>query len=401
MKRALRILVRPLRGVRIALALAIILVATAVASRPLQAQTFTVLYAFTGGVDGWEPLVDLVRDGAGNLYGTTVYGGTSGYGVVFKLATTGKETTLHSFTGADGALPNAGLVRDGAGNLYGTTLYGGASGYGVVFKLAATGKETVLLSFDGADGAGSTADLVRDASGNLYGTTAYGGSGGCNYPGCGVVFRLGKTGGETVLHSFTGTGGDGANPYGRLVRGTAGNTYSTTELGGAYNHGTVFELDKTGKETVLYSFAGKPDGEAPIAGLVRDAAGNLYGTTVYGGASGYGPVFKLGRAGKETVLYSFTGSSDGAFPSAGLVVDAAGNLYGAAQGGGSSDCNGGCGVLFKVDKSGKETVLYEFTNGDDGAGPVASLIWDKAGNLYGTAEGGGAYGAGTVFKLTP
>jgi uncharacterized repeat protein (TIGR03803 family) len=160
-------------------------------------------------------------------------------------------------------------------------------------------------------------------------------------------------------------------------------------------------LDKTGKETVLYSFAGKPDGGDPLAGLVRDRAGNLYGTTLYGGASDNGTVFELDKTGKETVLYSFTGGSDGASPWAGLVLDAAGNLYGTAQGGGSSDCNGGCGVLFEVDRSGKETVLYEFTNGDDGAGPVASLIWDKAGNLYGTAEGGGAYGVGTVFKLTP
>jgi len=380
-----------------ALALAIILVATAIASRPLQAQTFTVLYAFKGGVDGYEPLGNLARDAAGNLYGTTVYGGMSGYGVVFKLAATGKETTLHSFTGTDGALPQAGLVRDAAGNFYGTTMDGGALGWGTVFKLDKTGKETVLLDFDGEDGAGPTADLVRDAAGDLYGPTQYGGTGGCNSPGCGVVFKLAKTGEETLLHSFTGTGGDGNNPYAALVRDAAGNLYGT-DAGGAYGYGTVFKLDKTGKETVLYSFTGYPDdGCGPVGGVIRDAAGNFYGTTLFGGTSDWGTVFELDKTGKEAVLYSFTGGSDGRNPWAGVVLDAKGNLYGTTEAGG--DHNNG--TVFMVDETGTETVLHAFIGGNDGAAPVAALIWDRAGNLYGTAMSGGTHGVGTVFKLTP
>jgi uncharacterized repeat protein (TIGR03803 family) len=374
-----------------------ILVATVVASRPLQGQTFTVLYAFTGGVDGGLPLAGLVRDGAGNLYGTTFQGGASGYGTVFKLDKTGEETVLHSFTaGWDGAYPQAGLVRDGAGNLYGTTV-GGRRG-SVVFRLNANGKETVLHTFDGADGSDPMAGLVRDAAGNLYGTTAHGGQGGCDH-GCGVVFKLDRTGKETVLHSFTGTGGDGAYPYAGLIRDAAGNLYGTTVQGGSSDYGTVFKLDKTGKETVLYSFTGTGgDGGAPDAGLVPDAARNLYGTTFGGGFADYGTVFKLDNTGKETVLYSFTGGADGEWPDAGLVLDAKGNLYGTTFSGGIHQISG---TVFKLDQTGNFTLLHEFTGGDDGSGPQAGLIWDKAGNLYGTTCCGGAYTWGVVFKLTP
>jgi uncharacterized repeat protein (TIGR03803 family) len=392
-----------LRAVSIALAVAMVLVPTVAATRA-QAQTFKVLYTFTGGADGAEPYANLIQDANGNLYGTTLYGGASGYGTVFKLSKSDKETVLHSFTGTggDGTNPQAGLVRDAEGNVYGTTLYGGASANGTVFKVSKTGKETVLYSFTGTGGDGATpvAGLLRDATGNLYGTTSAGGA-----YGFGTVFMLDKTGKETVLYSFTETGGDGLNPYAGLVRDAKGNLYGTTFGGGTSGDGTVFVVEKTGKEKVLHSFSGGADGGFPVYGyLVRDSAGNLYGTTEIGGASDRGTIFKLDKTGKETVLYSLADTGgDGEFPVAGLVRDAKGNLYGTTDGGGTSRD----GTVFMLDKTGKETVQYSFTGGSDGSGPVAGLVRDAAGNLYGIAAFGGdlsgcsGYGCGTVFKLTP
>jgi len=406
-----------LRAVGIALALAIVLVPAVVGTKSAEAQTFKVLYSFTGGADGGEPLAGLVRDAAGNLYGTTLYGGSGGpygNGVVFELDNAGTETVLYTFTGGtDGGFPYAGLVRDAAGNLYGTTSGGGAYGEGTVFMLDKTGTETVLYSFcsqaNCTDGACPMAGLLLDAAGNLYGTTESGGSSNC-YLGCGIVFMLDNTGTETVLYSFTGAEGDGEYPVAGLVRDAAGNLYGTTWRGGNLKHncgmgpgcGTAFMLDEAGKETVLHSFGSKADGAYPYAGLVRDAAGNLYGTTGYGGDSGLGTAFRLDKTGNETVLHSFRGTrADGAYPEAGFVRDSKGNLYGTTEGGGFNRCDGSCGVVFKLDKTGKETVLYRFTGGSDGEGPSAGLVRDAKGNLYGTAYWGGAGGQGTVFKLTP
>lgn len=267
---------------------------------------------------------------------------------------------------------------------------------------------TVLQTFTGgADGATPYAGLIPDAAGNLYGTTHLGGIKGCNQGGlvigCGVVFKLDSGGNETVLYRFTG-GADGAEPYGALIRDTAGNVYGTAFQGGVGTClgggcGVVFKLDPAGNETVLYSFTGGADGANPGAGLIRNAAGNLYGTTSYGGdlncnqQIGCGVVFKLDSAGNETVLHTFTGA-DGQQPG-GLIADAAGNLYGAAGGG------SGCGVVFKLDPSGDETTLHNFTCGADGAFPSSALIRDAAGNLYGTTGSGGLYDAGTIFKLDP
>jgi uncharacterized repeat protein (TIGR03803 family) len=392
-----------LRTASIALALAIILVPAVVGTRSAEAQTFKVLYAFTGGADGGTPAAGLVRDAQGNLYGTTYLGGASGVGTVFKLESkTGKETVLYSFTGTggDGANPHASLVWDAADNFYGTTYNGGAYDYGTVFRLNKAGKETVLYSFTGgSDGAYPLAGLVRDAAGNLYGTTVLGGV-GCDGVGCGVVFKVAKAGKETVLYSFTGYPDDGAEPWAGLVRDAAGNLYGTTFTGGASNYGTVFKVDETGKETVLYSFMGSGgDGASPfdLGYLLRDAKGDLYGTTNGGGASNYGTVFKLVPNGKETVLCSFTGPySDGAYPYGGLARDAAGNFYGTAEEGGPS----GYGTVFKLGKNGKVTALHSF-NYSDGASPVTSLLRDARGNLYGATENGGGSNYGVVFELTP
>src|SRR2546427_770564 len=215
---------------------------------------------------------------------------------------------------------------------------------------------TLLYSFTGgSDGANPYARVVRDSKGNLYGTTVNGGNPGCYVgAGCGTVFKLDATGKETVLYSFTG-GADGANPSGGLAR-VQGDLYGATPLGGATGHGTVFKLDtagkEAGKETVLHSFTGAGGGGSTPAtgGVVRDVKGNLYGTTAFGGAYGNGTVYKLDTTGKETVLYSFTGGADGAVPRGELVL-AHGNLYGTANRGGDLGCSGGgCGTVFKLDR---------------------------------------------------
>jgi uncharacterized repeat protein (TIGR03803 family) len=371
---------------------------------PVWAQTFTLLHAFVGGTDGGAPWAGLVLDGAGNLYGTTSQGGLGlfgcpqGCGTVYKVNTTGKETVLHSFglSATDGASPMYGsLFRDAAGNLYGTTGYGGTHNSGTVFRVSPTGKETVLYSFaGGTDGGFPYAGVVRDKVGNLYGTTYVRGS-GCAPYGCGTVFKVNSSGAENVLYSFTGTP-DGAHPYG-LVRDNVGNLYGTTAQGGTTGLGTVFEVNSAGKETAKYSFTGGTDGAIPYAGVVRDSAGNLYGTVAFAGANGLGVVFKVNTAGEETVLYSFTGGTDGGIPFAGVIRDSAGNLYGTTTQGGAY----GQGTVFKVDTTGTETVLHSFTGGTDGGFPYAPLVRDKAGNLYGTALYSGAYGWGTVFKVAP
>jgi uncharacterized repeat protein (TIGR03803 family) len=360
-----------------------------------------VLYSFTGGTDGGNPDAGLMRDASGNLYGTTDFGGDLnclppyGCGTVFKVDKTGKESVLHAFTGIDGESPYAVLIRDSVGNLYGTT----SLTKGTVFKLSKTGKVTVLYSFSGgAGGEMPYAGVIRDASGNLYGTTALGGG-----DDDGVVFKLDKAGNETVLHTFTGT--DGSSPQAPLVRDAAGNLYGTTTAGGAYDEGTVFKLDKTGNETLLYSFTGGADGRDPFFGsLLRDAAGDLYGTTWEGGDStcpngslGCGVVFKLDRTGKETVLYTFTGGADGSEPLAGLVRDAAGNFYGTASAGGADGaphCEFGCGAVFKLDKTSMIAAISS-TACAFGCGTVFKL--DKTGKLtvlhtFDGADGSSPYG---------
>jgi uncharacterized repeat protein (TIGR03803 family) len=383
-----------------ALGLAVALGLAQVATPSAQAQTYTetVLHSFTLPPDGANPTAGLVRDAKGNLYGTTYRGGASSSGTVFKVDPTGEETLLYTFSGgADGKHPNAGLVRDAAGNFYGTTSSGGASGIGTVFKLSKTGKETVLHSFAGypTDGASPYAGLILDGAGNLYGTTT---SGGASDEG--TVFKLDSSGQESVLYSFRGDP-DGANPFAALVQDAAGNLYGTTFYGGTYERcggygcGTVFELKASGKEEVLFDFTSM-EGSWPYSNLVLDSA-ILYGTTEAGGDEGYGTAFSL-KAGVVTVLHSFTGAGgDGESPYAGLIRDAKGNLYGTTSRGGAF----GDGMAFKLDKSGNETVLYSFTGLPDGAYPLAGLIRDAKGNLYGTTEGGDPWRGGVVFELSP
>jgi uncharacterized repeat protein (TIGR03803 family) len=356
----------------------------------------TVLHSFSGE-DGVEPYGGLIGDGEGNLYGTTFYGGTSNNGVVYKLDAKGNETVLYNFTGgADGGEPQVGVIRDAEGNLYGTTLVGGTGdcpfGCGVVFKLNASGQQSVLHTFTGgADGANGYADpgLIRDAEGNLYGATSNGGG----PASAGVVFELDPAGQESVLYTFPG-GSDGANPHSGVTGDGKGNLFGTTYSGGPASAGVVYQVDAMGHETILYRFTGGADGKNPTAGVIPDSAGNLYGTTVYGGI-GYGVVYRVNAAGNETVLHAFTGGADGAYPYAGVIRDSEGNLYGTASAGGQANA----GVVYKVDPAGDETVLYFFTGGPDGSGPQAGVIRDMAGNLYGTTVYGGASGDGVVYEL--
>jgi uncharacterized repeat protein (TIGR03803 family) len=351
----------------------------------------TVLYSFTGGADGNQPNSVLLRDPAGNLYGTAPRGGAAGFGVVFKLNAAGAGTTLYTFTGgADGGYPEAGVIRDKAGNLYGVTDVGGTGQWGVLYKLDTAGTETVLCNFtNGPDGGQPSSSLIRDSSGNIRGTAFTGG-----IANAGVVYELDAAGQETVLYSFTGAV-DGTGPAG-LTGDSAGNLYGATNTGGTANVGAVYKLDAKGRETLLYSFTGGADGGGPNAKVIRDSAGNLYGTTFYGGPANAGVVFKLDPAGHETLLYSFTGFADGRGPVAGVTRDSEGNLYGTTFEGGTT----GAGVVFKVDASGKETVLHSFT-GADGGYPYSDVIRDSAGNLYGTAYRGGDANAGVVFELDP
>jgi uncharacterized repeat protein (TIGR03803 family) len=413
-----------------AISIRLLLASIVVPAQTQQATKFKVLHTFHGK-DGGGPVGVLVRDASGNLYGTTAGGGTGkcgemGCGAVFKLNKSGQQVWLFSFDGGNGLNPEAGLLRDAAGNLFGTTEYGGDTkcvppeGCGTTFKLSHTGnKETVLHKFTGTpDGYFPGALLVENRAGDLYGTTYLGGT-----KGIGAVFKLDTNDKENILYSFAGPpegGGDGAFPYEGVIRDAAGNLYGVTFEGGAYGAGVVYKLDSAGKETLLYSFASGSDGANPDSVLLLDSKGNLYGTTENGGNSecggtGCGVVFELSPQSDgtwtERALYAFCSLSDcadGEGPIGPLVLDSFGNLYGVTFFGGTyRNCNGdGCGVVFNLDATGKETVLHSFTGGTDGAFPSGGLNIDASGNLYGVTEEGGApcftsYTCGVVFKVTP
>jgi uncharacterized repeat protein (TIGR03803 family) len=411
--------------------------AAAQAGAVMAAPTETVLYSFTGGNDGANPLAGLIMDSKGNLYGTTYYAGASGScpdgygcGTVFELTRpsaageTWTETTLYSFTGGnDSGNPVYGsLIADQRGNLYGTTRFGGASGRGTVFELTpppvvgGTWTETVLHSFAGlSDGSQPYAGLIADGNGNLYGTTIGGGQ--TNW---GTVFELtppavpGGIWTEAVLHYFAGDN-DAIEPQAGLIIDSKGNLYGTAFfaiLGGKWTDGRVFELTPPSvaggawTEIALHNFHNY-ERSNPIAGVIADSKGNLYGTTNIGGKSGvYGTVFELmppsGVTGAwtEKVLHRF--GSGQSYPYSGLTMDRNGNLYGTASDIGTS----GNGIVFELtppsSASGawSEDVLYRFTGGSDGSRPIAGLIADSNGNLYGTTDQGGAAGHGTVFELS-
>jgi len=328
-----------------------------------------------------------------------------------------KETRIHEF---NGGVDPEGLVADSAGNLYGTTGSDGFYRFGTVFQVRPSPygiwTESTIYSFTGgSDGGSPEAVMTLDAEGNLYGTTQVGGSGSCN---CGTVFELSRSAHgvwtETTLYSFAG-GADGSNPrYTNLVFDAAGNLYGVTEFGGTAHGGTVFELSPQAgggwTESVLYAFAGgATDGANPLGGLVFDTAGNLYGAAYDGGSSncggGCGGVFELspqaGGGWREQMIYFFQNGNDGSTPDSLLIIDPAGNLYGMTQFGGIESC----GTVFKLSPetgcTWSKHTLHEFTGSPDGCAPFLNMVRDSVGNLYGVAEGGGAMDDGAIFQITP
>ena len=383
-----------------------------------QAPAVSVLYSFAGSPnDGSSPVAPLLADGSGNLYGTTAYGGNTacsyGCGTVFKLDSTGKETVLHEFAGTDGAYPAGGLVMDASGNLYGTTVSGGSGGLcknfgcGTVYKIDAAGNFSVLYAFsESTDGGNPTAGLLLDSSNQLYGTTGWGGM-----YGTGTVFMMDTSGNNRViLHSFQTS--DGTEPSAPLIIDSAGNLYSTTFTNGPGGVGTVFKLNiATGNFTVLHAFSLSTEGGYPTAPVVMDAAGNLYGTTAGTGSGGsYGVLFSIDKAGNFSVLHAFAGSLEGGYtategrPAASLILDASGDLYGTTPIGGvpvSQTSVAGTAFTFAAGTLTTQHTFYcTFTGCPEGAYPYAGLVKNAAGTFYGTTTSGGTGGGGTVFSLT-
>lgn len=381
--------------------------------------TTRVIYSFAGDEDGEYPSTELVRDGAGNLYGTTVQGGEFGGGTVFQLTPSGTHTVLYSFTGgADGGQPYGGVTLDADGNLYGTAVVGGAGGAcedgcGVAYMLTNAGgtwSQSVLHDFTGGtDGSGPGAGLTFDPAGNLYGMTPIGGKYGLGtiyqlHPGRDGAWRL------RVIHAFTGGTDGSSGSAGRLLFDEAGNLYGAATVGGAHGAGTVFELklrNGTWELHTLYAFQGQPDAGFPYGGLVFDQSGNLYGTTYYDGANDLGAVYQLipGPRGtwKERVLYSFEGGTDGSNSISNLVFDAGGNLYGTTSEGGAAGCS--CGTIFKLaprdDGGWTESVAYSFAGAPDGAFAYNGMVGDSEGNFFGATVHGGDDDEGAVYEFTP
>jgi len=400
-------------AIRTALAFVIMLSTVILTSGSAQAQ-FIVLHTFLGLPDGAEPMAGLTPDSKGNLYGTTYFGGASscnfeGCGVVYKVTKSGMGTVLYRFAGGtDGVLPTAPVAVDTQGNVYGTTPYGGGSGCsgngcGIVFKISPQGKETVLYRFTGGtDGGNPFTTVLLDQAGTLYGATALGGDATCQAGyGCGVIYKLTQAGIETVLHTFTG-GADGADPQvERSAMDAEGNIYGTTYDGGdpICNCGVAFKVNQGGELTVLHTFTGGADGSFPYHGLTLGAKGVLYGTASLGGAVS-GVLFRISSTGLN-VLYNFSSYPFAIGSISSVSVCSDGNVYGTTQGGGTE----GWGTLWRVDRTGKETIVHTFGYTPDGATPDGAVQWmmkDGGGALfYGTTTQGGkgSFGQGTVYAV--
>ena len=407
-----------------ALVLAVVAVLTVAVAQSAQSQTFSLIHNFTNGQDGANPYAGLTIDKAGSLYGTTFKGGT-GYGTVYKLTHKGSGWTfdpLYSFAGgSDGAGPFAVVSIGADGTLYGSTAAGGQgscsiylyTGCGTVFNLRPQPKacttalcpwtKTVLHAFAGSDGGNPQGDLTFDQSGNLYGGTFFGGS-----TGSGVVYELTPSGGgwtESVLYNAL-SDGDGAQALGGVTFDKSGNIYGVFENNGPHDVGAIYQLTPSGSgwtESTVYGFPQSSDGNVPWGGLIMDFSGNFYGTTSNAGSGHSGTVFELTPSmGGWTynVLYSFSGKLEDR-PVARLIMDAAGNLYGTTYADGAH----GAGSVFELtpadDGTWTYTSLHDFTGGVDGGEPWSNLVIDANGNLYGTTSTGGVNGYGVVFEIMP
>jgi uncharacterized repeat protein (TIGR03803 family) len=334
--------------------------ALAVTIPSAEAQSFIALHQFDSEANGARPQGALLRDAAGNLFGTTSGGGI-GEGVVFKIDTTGQETVLFTFQVVNGGFPASPLIQDPAGNLYGIADIG-PGGAGIVYKLSPEGEQTILHAFQGGFNLKPkvpTGGLLMDKFGNIFGTTLFGGNANCSL-GCGTIYRLDKAGTLRVRYKFTG-GADGNQPFGPLVQDADGNLYGVAQSGGNLSCpefpgtgcGTVFKLAKNRTLTVLHTFNGGLDGASPQPGLLLDGAGNLFGASSRGGNSENGTVFKISKDGTYKVVHRFTGA-DGTTPNGGLVSDNSGNLYGTTQLGGAE----GLGIAFQLKPGGQLKVLH-------------------------------------------
>jgi uncharacterized repeat protein (TIGR03803 family) len=397
-----------------AIILAILAVGILMTATGAAAQHEKVLHSFgSSSEDGFYPTAGLISDASGNLYGVTLWGGPYGSGTVFELSPMPgggwSEKIIHGFNHTNGANPYGTLLLDAHGNLYGTTSVGGAHSYGTAFELRLSPSgvwvEKVLYDFaDGTDGGYPGSGMIMDSAGNLYGTCESGGA-----LNAGVVFELSPSSGgtwkEKVIYSFNGP--DGTTPVGALAFDGAGNLYGATYVGGTNGDGSVYELTPAAHgawtETVLHSFSQYVDGGGLLSGVLLDASGNVYGAAAFLGCCGGGTVFEFTSAGggvwNESLLYSFSGpGSEG--PN-GIIFDAAGNLFGPLNTGGSNND----GAVFELTPAGggswSETTVYNFGSGTDGVNPNGGLVLDASGDIYGTTYDGGAYGAGTLFEIRP
>jgi uncharacterized repeat protein (TIGR03803 family) len=383
-----------------------------------KAATTDVIYSFGGEDDGEYTDTDIAIDAAGNLYGTSVLGGDFGGGTVWQLSPVGNgwvHTVLYNFTGGvDGGEPYKGVTLDGAGNLYGTAVTGGSGscegGCGVTYQLTKSGDtwtQRVIHAFTGgADGSGPGARVAVDKRGNLYGMTPTGGANGL-----GVIYLLRPKASAgwsfRVIHTFTGGSDGSSGSAGKMVfRG--GRVFGAATAGGNHSAGAIFQLTptQTGEWDfkTLYSFQGAPDGVFPYGAVLFDSAGNIYGTTYYGGTNGIGAVYKLipttSGEWNETVLYSFQNGNDGNSSISNLVFDAAGNLYGTTSEGGL-----GSGTIFQLtpgpNGTWTESIPHSFQGTPDGAFPYAGMVGDGLGNFFGATVHGGDDGDGTIYRFTP
>jgi uncharacterized repeat protein (TIGR03803 family) len=379
--------------------LAVTLFAAMTAAPLALAQTETVLYNFcslTNCTDGSSPSGKLSLDSEGNVYGTSL-GGLYGWGTVYKVSPAGVETVLYNFGGfsGDGHVPTGGVTLDSQGNAYGVTGGGGAYDNGTAYKITPDGTETILHSFGASktDGTYPYKAVSLGANGDVYGITDTGGT-----SNVGILFRIAPDGTETILHNFSYNNGDGAYPTG-LTIDLQGNLYGTTLFGGTYDEGIAFELGSKVGYSILYNFGENIDEGISAQNPIVDAQGNLYGVTILGGsASSLGTVFELtpGTPWTETILHVFGSvSNDGSYPDGPLVRDAQGNLYGTTSQGGSDNY----GTTFRISPSGTETILHNFASGSDGAYPEG-LVLGSDGKLYGATNQGGLYSYGTFYQLT-
>ncbi len=397
-----------LRATRIACSLLALFIATAVAS---SGQTFKTLASFDGTDGGGPFYVTLVQGANGNFFGTTYGDGANDGGTVFEVSPAGRITTLYNFCAqaecADGYEPYAGVALATNGNFYGTTVSGGSTGFGNVFEITPAGKLTTIYSFCytsstcDSPGYNPHAGVTQGSNGNFYGTTFQGTSNDTYNDG--AIYEITGAGTIEGVFNFDIYAGDGGAPSGALVQASNGDFYGTTEGGGTNFYGAVFQATPALNVTTLYSFctlSNCGDGQEPIGGVIQASNGKFYGTTAYGGANGDGTVFEINLAGKLTTLYSFcsqTNCADGGIPQAGLVQATDGNFYGVTSSFGSN----GSGTLFRITPSGNLKVLHSFcseANCADGDSAIGAPMQATNGDLYGTTDGGGTSGVGTIYR---